>query len=133
MNVLLFVVPFVLFDVLVTSVFYHRSLSHRAVTFNRWLARGFTVYLQGMVFAPPLTWVATHTMHHAFTDTPRDPYSPRVHGFFAVFVGRAVLGSQWRRRHGSAEVDRLTRRVPDRAFLAFCEWRPTCFAITGSF
>jgi len=123
----------VLLDVLVTSVLYHRSLAHRAVIFNRWLARSLTVYMQGMAFAPPLTWIATHTLHHAHTDTPRDPYSPRVHGFLAVFFGTAVLVSLWRRRHGGAAVDRLTRSVPDRAFLAFCERRPACFAITGSF
>src|SRR5207247_3165496 len=83
----LLVVSLVLLDVLVTSVLYHRSLTHRAVIFKRWLARSLTVYMQGMAFAPPLTWVATHTLHHAHTDTPRDPYSPRVHGFLAVFFG----------------------------------------------
>src|SRR2546426_985989 len=129
----LLIVSLVLLDVLVTSVLYHRSLTHRAVILNRWLARSLTVYVQGMAFAPPLTWVATHRLHHAHTDTPRDPYSPRVHGFLAVFLGTAVLVSLWRRRHGAAVVDRLTRTVPDRTFLAVCEWRPACFAITAFF
>ena len=133
MRLALLIVSLVLLDVLVTSVLYHRSLSHRAVILNRWLARSLTVYVQGMAFAPPLTWVATHRLHHAHTDTPRDPYSPRVHGFLAVFLGTAVLVSLWRRRHGAAVVDRLTRTVPDRTFLAVCEWRPACFAITAFF
>lgn len=126
-------VSLVLLDVLVTSVLYHRSLAHRAVILNRWLARSLTVYMQGMAFAPPLTWVATHALHHAYTDSPRDPYSPRVHGFLAVFFGTPVLVSVWRRRHGPAAVERLTRSVPDRGFLALCEWRPVAFLITGSF
>jgi fatty-acid desaturase len=55
-----------------------------------------------------------------------------VHGFLAVFFGTAVLVSRWRRRQGTVEVNRLTRSVPDRGFLEGCEWRPACFAITGS-
>ena len=133
MGLAVLVVSLILLDVLVTSIFYHRSLTHRAVSFNRWLGRSLTVYMQGMAFAPPLTWIATHTLHHAHTDTPRDPYSPHVHGFLTVLFGTAVLVSLWRRRQGPAAVDRLTRSVPDRAFLEFCEWRPACFAITGSF
>jgi fatty-acid desaturase len=133
MGLVLLVVSLIMFNVLVTSILYHRSLTHRSVTFNRWLARAMTVYMQGMAFAPPLTWVATHRLHHSDTDTARDPYSPRVHGFLAVLVGTPVLVSLWRRRHGRARVDRLTRGMPDAAFYAFCEWRPFCFAITGAF
>ncbi|MGI8331391.1 acyl-CoA desaturase [Actinomadura scrupuli] len=58
----------------------HRFFSHRA------LAAGTTVTalwgVAGSMAAqgPIVFWVATHRIHHAFTDTDRDPHSPRPIG-----------------------------------------------------
>jgi stearoyl-CoA desaturase (Delta-9 desaturase) len=133
MCLVILVVSLILFDVLVTSVLYHRSLTHRAVLLNRWLARGLTWYMQGMAFTPPLTWVATHRLHHAHTDTPRDPYSPAFHGFFNVLLFTPFLVSRWRWRHGPEVIARLSRGVPDPGFYRLCERRWFCLTIFGSF
>jgi stearoyl-CoA desaturase (delta-9 desaturase) len=58
----------------------HRFFSHRA------FAAGTTVTvlwgIAGSMAAqgPVVFWVATHRIHHAFTDTDRDPHSPRKIG-----------------------------------------------------
>jgi len=67
----------------------HRLFSHRA------FAAGTTVTvlwgIAGSMAAqgPVVFWVATHRMHHAFTDTDRDPHSPRKigDGRFAMLRG----------------------------------------------
>ena len=55
--------------------FSHRAFAARPVTTACWAVAG-SMAAQG----PVLFWVATHRMHHAFTDTDRDPHSPRPIG-----------------------------------------------------
>ncbi len=93
-------------DAMILSVVYHRYLTHPSLTLNPWLARVLTLIVQGLAFAPPLTWVSSHRSHHACTDTPDDPYSPRVHGFWRVLLLTPLLVSQWRQRQGPAAVAR---------------------------
>ena len=33
----------------------------------------------------PLTWAGVHRMHHAYSDTPKDPHSPKHMGKWRVF------------------------------------------------
>jgi stearoyl-CoA desaturase (delta-9 desaturase) len=69
------------------TVFYHRGLAHRAFRMPR------PVQLAGAVLGAaagqrgPLWWVATHRVHHRFTDRPGDPHSPVVDGLFASHLG----------------------------------------------
>ena len=68
---------------------YHRYFSHRSFETGPW----YEWYVQIIgLFANPgavLTWASTHRMHHAYTDTERDPHSPTLKGFFKVYT------SQW--------------------------------------
>jgi stearoyl-CoA desaturase (delta-9 desaturase) len=68
---------------------YHRYFSHRSFETGPW----YEWYAQIIgLFANPgpvLTWAATHRMHHAYTDTHKDPHSPTLKGFFKVYT------SQW--------------------------------------
>src|SRR5262249_15744528 len=123
----------ILADMLVISVVYHRYLTHRSVDLNKWVARALTLYIQGMAFAPPFTWVASHVAHHAHTDTPLDPYSPRVHGFWQVLFLTPLLVTRWRRRYGATITARYTRRVPDRRFYAACNRGWWCLSISSGF
>lgn len=56
---------------------YHRFLAHRGMRLARPVQ--FLVYLIGCVSAEgtPLTWAAVHRMHHARSDKPGDPHSPK--------------------------------------------------------
>lgn len=66
---------------------YHRYFSHRSYKTSRafqfvlaWL--GCTAMQKG-----PLWWAATHRLHHRYSDTPQDPHSPVVRGFWWSHVG----------------------------------------------
>jgi stearoyl-CoA desaturase (delta-9 desaturase) len=122
----------VMADVLVSSIVYHRYLSHRSVDLNKWLARGLALFLQSMAFAPPLTFVASHRAHHAHTDSVEDPYSPVVHGFWRVLFLTPVLVTRWRQKRDAETLARLCRRIPDERWYAACDRTWICLAISMS-
>jgi len=56
---------------------YHRLLTHRGFTAPKWLEYVLSVCGTLALQSGPLTWVTTHRLHHAFTETEKDPHSPR--------------------------------------------------------
>ena len=65
-----------------TTICYHRELAHRSLTLNP-VVRGFLIALSMLNgAAPPGSWVPTHRLHHATTDTPEDPSSPAWGGMW---------------------------------------------------
>jgi stearoyl-CoA desaturase (delta-9 desaturase) len=74
-----------------TTVFLHRTLSHRAINMSpglRFACRLLTWLMTGI---KPRQWVGVHRRHHAFTDVPGDPHSPLIEGFKTVQIGNVVL------------------------------------------
>lgn len=75
---------------------YHRLLTHRGFKTSRaveyFLAACGTLALQ----SGPLAWVTTHRLHHAFTETDKDPHSPRVSTYWAHigWIFRGVAQNQ---------------------------------------
>ena len=116
------------FAVLIMSVVYHRYLTHRSIGINKWVARALAFVLQGMAFAPPRTWVASHHYHHAHTDRPTDPYSPKVHGFWRVFLSTPLLVVKWKRDVGPDVVARYARAMPDRDYYSVADRPLFCLA-----
>jgi len=77
---------------------YHRLLTHRGYKAPRWLER-FLAACGTLAFqSGPIAWVTTHRIHHAFTETDRDPHSPRNGTYWAhmgwIFRGTAQLQPQ---------------------------------------
>lgn len=69
------------------GIFYHRYFSHKAFECRPWLAKFFTVCAVLGGFGGPIAFRGVHTgLHHAHTDTLKDPHSP-VHGFWHAFLG----------------------------------------------
>lgn len=70
-----------------TTIYLHRTATHRALVLHpalAWLFR-FTLWITtGMVAKE---WVAVHRKHHAFTEEEGDPHSPRLEGFWHVQLG----------------------------------------------
>jgi fatty-acid desaturase len=68
------------------TVGYHRLLSHRAFKCPKLLeymiVSGGYLALEGS----PVSWVATHRVHHRYSDHEGDPHSP-VHGMWHSFAG----------------------------------------------
>ena len=78
-------------SIFLTTIFLHRTLSHRAITMSpglRFACRFVTWITTGI---EPREWVAVHRRHHAFTDVEGDPHSPLLEGFAAVQIGNVVL------------------------------------------
>jgi stearoyl-CoA desaturase (delta-9 desaturase) len=77
--------------VFATTVYLHRTLAHRAMQVHPRLALAFRAVLWTTTGIAPRAWVAVHRKHHAFSDTPEDPHSPIVLGFWAVQLGNVKL------------------------------------------
>jgi stearoyl-CoA desaturase (Delta-9 desaturase) len=97
-------------SIFLTTIFLHRTLSHRAITMSpglRFACRFLTWITTGI---EPREWVAVHRRHHAFTDVEGDPHSPVLEGFAAVQVGNVVM---YRRtaRDGTT-VEKYARDMP---------------------
>lgn len=99
--------------IVLTTVFLHRTLSHRAIT----MSPGLTFFCRALTWLTtgimPRQWVGVHRRHHAFTDVEGDPHSPRILGFAKVQVGNVVLYR--RAARDGVTVERYARDLqPDR-------------------
>jgi stearoyl-CoA desaturase (delta-9 desaturase) len=74
-----------------TTIYLHRTATHRALTLHpavEWMFK-FSLWLTtGQVTKE---WVAVHRKHHAFTDEEGDPHSPKLVGFWNVQLGNVFL------------------------------------------
>lgn len=70
---------------------YHRLLTHRGFKAPKWLEYTMSVFGTLALQSGPLTWVTTHRIHHAFTETDRDPHSPR-NGTYWSHMGWIMRG-----------------------------------------
>jgi stearoyl-CoA desaturase (delta-9 desaturase) len=75
--------------VLATSIYLHRTLAHGALRVHTAVAVAFRVILWLTTGQSRQEWVAVHRKHHAFTDRDGDPHSPRLLGFWRVFLFNA--------------------------------------------
>jgi len=98
------------FATLVTSVYLHRGVTHKALTVHPAVAMFCRVFIWISTGMRPREWVAVHRRHHAATDTVDDPHSPAVVGFWRVQLANAAL---YRRRARDGEtVPKYGRDVP---------------------
>ena len=109
---------------LVTTVYLHRGLSHRALTFSRPARGAFRLVLWLTTGIRPRQWVAVHRKHHAHTDTIEDPHSPVIHGWWKVQVRNYAMYRRAARDVTNTErfakdlpADRLDKMLFDRAQL----------------
>lgn len=79
------------FATLLTTVYLHRALSHRALTVAPSAAFPLRVLLWISTGIRPRQWVAVHRKHHAYTDVEGDPHSPLREGFAMVQFGNVAL------------------------------------------
>lgn len=77
---------------------YHRLLTHRGFTTSKWLMRFFALCGTLGLQSGPISWVTTHRLHHAFTDTDKDPHSPR-NGIFWSHMGWIFKGTAQNHSH----------------------------------
>jgi stearoyl-CoA desaturase (Delta-9 desaturase) len=109
---------------LVTTVYLHRGLSHRALALQPVAAFPARVVTWVTTGIRPREWVAVHRKHHAFTDATGDPHSPRQLGWVRVQLTNAALyrrvardGVTVRRYARDLPRDRWDRALFDHAFV----------------
>ncbi|MBT3980856.1 MAG: acyl-CoA desaturase [Bacteriovoracaceae bacterium] len=76
-------------SITLTSVFYHRAITHSAIELNPILKSIFlksSVWLTGI---EPKGWACMHRMHHQYSDGPSDPHSPHNNGVFGLFLAQS--------------------------------------------
>jgi len=80
--ILLFFVSHWLISVFCQTFFLHRFGAHRQFSLSKGWERAFhllTYVSQGSSYLNPRAYAILHRMHHAFSDTERDPHSPVFH------------------------------------------------------
>ncbi|MDP2704785.1 MAG: fatty acid desaturase [bacterium] len=70
-----------------TTIFLHRTATHRAIVLHPAVAWVFRLMLWVTTGISTRQWVAVHRKHHAFTDIEGDPHSPLIEGFWSVQLG----------------------------------------------
>jgi stearoyl-CoA desaturase (delta-9 desaturase) len=70
-----------------TTIFLHRTATHRALVLHPAVAWLFRLSLWLTTGIATREWVAVHRKHHAFTDQEGDPHSPMLMGFWSVQLG----------------------------------------------
>ena len=96
--------------ILVTTVYLHRGITHRAVTLNPVVTQVCRFVIWILTGMKPREWAAVHRRHHASTDTPDDPHSPLVLGFWRVQLANAALYRRTAR--DGVTVDKYARDLP---------------------
>jgi fatty-acid desaturase len=86
---------------------YHRLLTHRGYQVPKWLEHAMAICATLSLEGGPIFWVATHRVHHQFSDREGDPHTPREGGWWA-HLGWIVWGNALH-----AQTHALARYVPD--------------------
>jgi fatty-acid desaturase len=86
---------------------YHRLLTHRGYQVPKWLEHSMAVCATLSLEGGPIFWVATHRVHHQFSDREGDPHTPREGGWWA-HLGWIVWGNALH-----AQTHAMARYVPD--------------------
>ncbi len=90
-----------------TTVYLHRGLSHRAVTFSQPAHAAFKLLIWLSTGIKVREWVAVHRKHHAHTDTLDDPHSPAVSGWLTVQIKN--LAMYRRAAHDQSNIDKYAK------------------------
>ncbi len=98
------------------SMGYHRLHTHRSYKLPRFMEYFFAVCGTLTLEGGPIFWVATHRIHHQFSDKPGDPHSPRD-GAWWSHVGWLLVGES---KHNNTKL--MAKYAPDLAKDPFYVW-----------
>jgi len=106
--IILFTFGILQITVFSTTIYLHRTLTHRAMELHP--AVSFLMHLHLVLFAglSPRQWVAVHRKHHQFSDQEGDPHSP-----YLVGLWRIMLGNFFYYRREAANPATIRKYTPD--------------------
>lgn len=87
---------------------YHRLLTHGGFKTPKAIEYFLTICGTLALQAGAINWVTTHRIHHAFTETEKDPHSPRFGGTFRAHIGWLMHGNAL-----SHDAETIRRYAPD--------------------
>jgi len=70
-----------------TTLYLHRSLTHRALAVHPALAFFMRLQIWVTTGIIPREWVAVHRKHHRYPDQEGDPHSPQLKGLLKILTG----------------------------------------------
>jgi fatty-acid desaturase len=111
-----FLTPYWLATGLGISMGYHRLLTHRSYKVPLALEYFFAVCGTLTLEGGPISWVATHHIHHRNADRPGDPHSPQDGGWWAQ-AGWLLFGEA---NHSNTR--KMSKYAPDLAKHRFYLW-----------
>lgn len=94
--------------ILTTTVYLHRTLTHRALTLHPALNGAFKFVTWITTGIRVRQWVAVHRKHHAHTDSPDDPHSPAQLGWL-----RVQLTNMWLYKRAAKDDDNVRKYAKD--------------------
>jgi len=103
---------------------YHRLLTHRGYKTPKWMEYFLTTCATLALEGGPIFWVATHRIHHQYSDQDGDPHTPKEGALWA-HIGWILMGKGM---HHDTEV--LRRYAPDlckdpfHVFMSKWHWVP---------
>ncbi len=114
---------------------YHRYFAHRSFRTSRVFQ--FVLALIGSTAMEngPLWWASWHRRHHKYVDTPADPHSPLVYGFWQAHVGWIFDPRyDWTDLSNVRDLSRFRElRLLDRyAWVPLVGYALLCYAIAGA-
>jgi fatty-acid desaturase len=95
---------------------YHRLLTHRGYKTPKWVEYFLTVCATLALEGGPIFWVATHRIHHQFSDKEGDPHTP-LDGKWWAHMGWILMGKSLHQ-----DTSTLSRYVPDLTKSKFHIW-----------
>lgn len=114
--ILLFFVAHWYFSLFMQSFLQHRYAAHAAFSMSKPWERFFylAAYLtQGSSYVSPRVYAIMHRMHHAYTDTEKDPHSPTYNSnlFSMMWQARLFTNAVYKRK---MEIEpRFLKNLPD--------------------
>lgn len=94
-----------------TTIYLHRSATHKALDLHPAVAFMFKFALWLTTGLHTKEWVAVHRKHHAFTDQEGDPHSPLLEGFWKVQLGNVFY--YIREAHKAETLERYARDIEE--------------------
>jgi stearoyl-CoA desaturase (delta-9 desaturase) len=114
--ILLFFVSHWYLSLFMQTFLQHRYAAHAAFSMSKFWERFFylVAYLtQGSSYVSPRTYAIMHRMHHAYTDTDKDPHSPKYDSnlFKMMWRVRKMSDDIYRGKHQPEQ--RFLKNLPD--------------------
>jgi stearoyl-CoA desaturase (delta-9 desaturase) len=114
--ILLFLVIHWYLSLFMQTFLQHRYASHGAFSMSRSWERFFylaTYITQGSSYISPRVYAIMHRMHHAYTDTDKDPHSPKYDSTIFTMMWHARQVSNGIYKHTSSIEPRFLKNLPD--------------------